>query len=140
MPGPFLFAPYFVPRSEMIMSAPGASNFQPESVAELSRFVQYVFAGFEKQLNESLQRQSDATQKLEQQIAEISAKFEKSVVTKDQHREDLDQIREELREQKQELENYQNKLSNYGRWFVSSLVIPLVGLFITIYGLLNGGA
>lgn len=122
------------------MSAPGASNFQPESVAELSRFVQYVFAGFEKQLNDSLQRQSDATLKLEKQIAEISAKFEKNVVTKDQHREDLDQVREELREQKQELENYQNKLSNYGRWFVSSLVIPLVGLFITIYGLLNGGA
>jgi predicted RNase H-like nuclease (RuvC/YqgF family) len=120
------------------MSAPGGQNFQPESVAELSRFVQYMFAGFEKQLNESVRQQSDATVKLERQIAEISAKFERNVVTKEQHREDLDDLKDELREQKQELEDYQNKLSSYGRWFVSSLVLPLVGLIITIYGLLNG--
>lgn len=105
------------------MSAPGGSNFQPESVAELSRFVQYMFAGFDKQLNE------------------ITAKLDRmDVVTKDQHRDDLEDLKEELREQKQELEDYQNKLASYGRWFVSSLILPLAGLIVTIYGLLNGGS
>lgn len=116
------------------MSAPGGSNFQPESLAELSRFVQYMFAGMDKQLNE------------------ITSKLDRmEVVSKEQHRSDMDDLKEELREQKQEfeekiraqdqeLEDYQNKLSSYGRWFVSSLIIPLAGLIVTIYGLFNGGS
>lgn len=105
------------------MSAPGGNNFQPESVAELSRFVGYMFAGFEKQLNE------------------ITSKLDRmEVVTKDQHRSDIEDLKEELREQKKEIEDYQNKLAAYAKWFVSSLILPLAGLAVTIYGLLNGGS
>lgn len=105
------------------MSAPGGSNFQPESVAELSRFVQYMFDGVNKEL-------SHITTKLDRL----------DVVTKDQHRDDLDELKEQIRELKQDREEDQAKLSSYGRWFVSSLILPLAGLIVTIYGLLNGGS
>lgn len=96
-------------------------HFQPESLAELTRFVQYMFAGVDKQLNN------------------ITTKLDRlDVVSKDQHRADLEVLKSELQEQKQELADYQAKLANYGRWFVSSLILPLVGLIVTIYGLLNG--
>ena len=103
------------------MSAPGGNNFQPESLNELARFVQYMFSSFDKSLNE------------------LSSKLDKlDVVSREQHRSDLQHIKDELNEQKQELADYQSRLANYGRWFVSSLVLPLVGLIITVYGLLNG--
>ena len=103
------------------MSAPGGSNFQPESVSELSRFVQYMFGGLEKQLT----LMSDKLDKMD-------------VVSRSQYREDMQVLRDELKEQKAELEAYQNKLAAYGRWFVSSLVLPFVGLTVTIYGLFYG--
>lgn len=122
------------------MSAPGGNNFQPESVAELNRFVQYVFANYEKQISDQNRLHNESMVKIERQLSDVSAKIEQHLVTKDQHRSDMEDLKEEIRDQKLEFDEYQNRMSGYFRWLVSSLIIPLVSLVVTIYSLLNGGS
>ena len=110
---------------------PGGS-FEPESLAELTRFAQYMFAGLEKQLNT------------------VANKLDKlDVVSKEQHREDIEFIRAEVKELERELESnrakaasdlegFQTKLTNQTRWFIGSIVFPLVGVILTVYSMLRG--
>lgn len=116
------------------MSYQGGQNFQPESLSELARFVQYMFTGFEK----SLTNMADKLDKMD-------------VVSREQYREDMEMIRGEVKElekeidanrikQANDLENFQAKLTNQNRWLIGSLLFPLVGVLLTIYSLFQGGA
>lgn len=116
------------------MSAPGGSSFQPESLSELARFVSYMFAGVEKQLT----HMSDKLDKMD-------------VITREQHREDMEMLRGEVKDLERELEAtrtkstadleaFQSRLTNQTRWFIGSIIFPLAGLILTIYSLLKGAA
>lgn len=116
------------------MSAPGGNNFHPESLGELARFAQYMFAGVEKQLTHL----SDKIDRLD-------------VVTREQYREDMEDLRSDVKELERDLEAnkakassdleaFQARLSNQTKWFIGSIIFPLAGLILTIYSMFKGAS
>lgn len=106
------------------MSAPGGNQqFQPESLSELARFVQYMFSGFEKQLNQ-------LSDKLDQMDS----------VSHERHREDMERLRGEIKDLEADIEKQRARQTAQTRWVIGSILFPLVGLILTAYSLLQGAA
>lgn len=108
------------------------NSFEPESLAELTRFVTYMMSGIDRQLTELFNKVDKLDVVSKEQYREDFAAM------KQQQREDNAELREEIREVSKDLEGFQSRLSAHGRWLIGSIIFPLVGLILTIYGLLHG--
>lgn len=110
------------------MSAP----FEPESLAELTRYIQYVVGGMEKQLANL----SEQIGKLD--VVSRTQYREDMAALRERHLEEIKDVRDDMSEIKHDFEQFQSRLSSHGRWLVGSVIFPLVGLILTIYALLKG--
>lgn len=99
-----------------------SNGFHPETVPELARYIEYQFAGVKtdiRHLNDRLDRQD--------------------VITRDQHKEDLERLKAEIIELDADLRDYQARTANLVKWFVTSLIIPGIGTIAAVYAVFNGG-
>lgn len=106
--------------------------FEPESLSELTRYLQYIVSGIEKQL-------TNLTEKVDKLDVVSRAQYREDMTAlRERHREEIDDVRGDMSEMKRNFELFQSRLSSHGRWLVGSVIFPLVGLILTIYALLKG--
>jgi hypothetical protein len=100
------------PRNEM--------PFQPETVPELSRYIEYQFTG------------------MREHIDSLTARLDRlDVVTRSEFADAKGRLENEDKEIRAELASYISRQSAMWKWIVTSIVIPMVAIVVSVLALIN---
>ena len=102
------------------MTARNEMPFQPETVPELSRYIEYQFAGFKEHID-------TLTSRLDRL----------DVVTRSEFSDTKKSLQDEDKEIRLELASYISRQAAMWKWIVTSIVIPMVAIIVSVLALIK---
>ena len=95
-------------------------SFQPETVPELSRYIEYQFSGMREHIDSLTLRldRMDGVSRLE-------------------HKDSIVRLEKEIAETNLNLENYKSRQAAMWKWIIASVMVPLVAIVVSVLALIN---